>query len=271
LNNTTIQQLNSITIEQLTTLPKHRFYIPPTRIKDGKVSIRGTDVWHITKVLRLSQGHEVIVFDGTGREYRVVLGKQRRQEILGTVVEQWQQQSESPLKLTLVQGIPKSNKMDLIVQKTTELGVNEIIPLHTERSIWKIKQTQSAKVHQRLERWSRIAIEAAKQSCRTAIPLIRPVMTVDEFVTQTPVVDLKLLLWEEEQQATLKQVLGNVSTSVQSAVIVIGPEGGFTPEEAGQLQTQGYQLVSLGQRILRTETAGIVVLGILQYEYGDYQ
>ena len=156
----------------------HRFYVPPTQIKDGNVFIRGADVWHITKVLRLSKGREIIVFDGTGNEYRVVLGKQKPREILGTVIDQWEQQTESPLRLTLVQGLPKANKMDLIIQKTTEIGVNELIPLQTERSEWN-KKGQGDKIHQRLDRWSRISIEAAKQSCRTAIPLIRPIVTVD--------------------------------------------------------------------------------------------
>ena len=229
-------------------------------------------MWHITKVLRLSKGSEVIVFDGTGREYRVALGKAKPREVLGTVLEQWEQHTESPLRLTLVQGIPKPAKMDLIIQKATEIGVNEIIPLQTKRSVWSLKQKQAqgGNVHQRLDRWSRISIEAVKQSCRTAIPLVRPVVTIEDFLAQPPSADVKLLLWEEEQHAHLKQTLRESSPSVQSAIVVIGPEGGFTQEEAEQFQEQGFQAVSLGKRILRTETAGLVALGILQYEYGDY-
>ncbi len=250
----------------------HRFYVPPTQIIDGNVFIRGTDVWHIIKVLRLSKGDEVIVFDGTGREYRVALGKQKRREILGTVLEEWKKDTESPLRLMLVQGLPKANKMDLIVQKATEIGVNEIIPLQTERSIWNTtqKRGQGEKVHQRLERWSRIGIEAVKQSCRTAVPLIRPVLAVEEFLSQDISADLKLLLWEEEQETTLKHALQKHRSPVQSAIVVIGPEGGFTPQEAGQFQAKGYTAVSLGERILRTETASVLMLAILQYECGDY-
>jgi 16S rRNA (uracil1498-N3)-methyltransferase len=251
---------------------KHRFFVPPPQIKHGKVCIRGTDVWHITKVLRLSQGQQVIVFDGTGREYLVVLDRPKRQEVYGFVQEQWEQASESPLKLSLVQAVPKSDKMDLIVQKATEIGVNEIIPLNSSRSIWgtKTKHSQQTKVHQRLERWSRIGIEAAKQSCRTSVPLIRPVVTIEEFLANPPEADLKLLLWEEEEQKTLKESLRNQADNVRSASIAIGPEGGFTPEESTLFQQYGYLPVSLGKRILRTETAGLVVLGILQYEFGDY-
>jgi 16S rRNA (uracil1498-N3)-methyltransferase len=249
----------------------HRFYVPPTQIKDDTVRIYGTDVWHITKVLRLSKGREIIVFDGKGREYRVVLSKQKPREILGTVVAQWDQHTESPLRITLVQGLPKASKMDLIVQKTTEIGVNEIIPLRTERSDWKSPSKKTGgKIHQRLDRWSRISIEAAKQSCRTAIPLIRPLVTVDEFLTQDLSADLKLLFWEEEHHTSLKHTLQNLSMPVRSAIVVIGPEGGLTSQEVLQFQTHDYHPVSLGQRILRTETAGLVVLGILQYEYGDY-
>lgn len=249
----------------------HRFFVPSSRIIDGVVFIRGTDVWHITKVLRLSKGDQVIVFDGTGREYKVALGKQKRREILGTVLDQWEKDTESPLQLTLVQGLPKANKMDLIVQKATEVGVNEIIPLQTERSIWnpKQKRTPDEKVHQRLERWSRISIEASKQSCRTAVPLIRPIVTIKEFLSQPISADLKLLLWEEEKSTSLKDALQKQISPVQSAIVVIGPEGGFTPQEAEQFRSDGYTPVALGKRILRTETASVVVLGILQYECGD--
>ena len=251
---------------------KHRFFVPPPQIKNGKVCIRGADVWHITKVLRLAQGQKVIIFDGTGREYLVALDRPKRQEVFGFVLEQWEQPSESPLKLSLVQAIPKSDKMDLIVQKATEIGVNEIIPLNTARSIWgtKTKHSQEAKVHQRLERWSRIGIEAAKQSCRTSVPLIRPVVRIEEFLSNPPEADLKLLLWEEEEQHALKETLRKQKSTIRSATIVIGPEGGFTPEESELFQQHNYLPVSLGKRILRTETAGLVVLGILQYEFGDY-
>ena len=253
-------------------LSTHRFYVPPTQIIDDNVFIRGADVWHISKVLRLSKGAEVIVFDGTGREYRVVLGKQKRREILGTVLEQWDRNTESPLRLTVVQGLPKANKMDVIVRKATEIGVNEIIPLQSERSVWNAKQKQvrGEKVYQRLDRWSRIGIEAARQSCRTAIPLIRPVVNIEEFLSQNLSADLKLLLWEEEQQRGLKHALRDHTDSIRSAIVVIGPEGGFTQEEAQQFQANGYTPVSLGKRILRTETASVVVLGILQYQFGDY-
>lgn len=253
-------------------MSKHRFFVPPSQISEGKVCLRGTDVWHITKVLRLSAGAEIVVFDGSGREYLVVLEHPKRREVRGTICDQWQKHTESPLRLTLVQGLPQANKMDLIVQKATEIGVNEIIPLETTRSVWssKHKRVQGANVAQRLDRWSRICIEAAKQSCRTAVPLIRPVMTIEEFLAHPLPAEMQLLLWEEEQQTSLKQVLRNSDREIRSAVVVIGPEGGLTPEEAVQFQERGYQWVSLGKRVLRTETAGLVVLGILQYEWGDY-
>jgi len=250
----------------------HRFYVPPRQIIDGNVFIRGTDVWHIQKVLRLATGDQVLIFDGTGREYSVVIGKTKPREILGTVLEQWEQHAESPLQLTLVQGVPKAQKMDVIVQKASEIGVNTIVPLQTERSDVSAKQQQRSpeKASQKLERWARIGIEAAKQSGRTAIPDIESFMGVAEFLAQPLSAELKLLLWEEEQEHSLKQILKAHSTPLRSAVVVIGPEGGFTRDEAEQFTSQGYAPVSLGKRILRTETAGLVVLGILQYEYGDY-
>ena len=250
----------------------HRFFVPPPQIRDGEVCLRGSDAWHITKVLRLGMGANVIVFDGRGHEYRVVLERTKRQEIHGRVVEQWEKQTESPLKLSLVQGMPKGDKLDLIMQKATEIGLFELIPLASERSHWTSVsgQMSAAKVHQRLERLSRIGIEASKQSCRSSVPFIRPVVTVEEFLSAPPEADLKLLLWEEEQGKRLKETLRAQEKPIASAVVLIGPEGGFTPEEAQRFQASGFQSVSLGQRILRTETAGIAVLSILQYEFGDY-
>jgi 16S rRNA (uracil1498-N3)-methyltransferase len=250
----------------------HRFFVPSKQIFEDTVCIRGTDVWHIHKVLRLSQGDQVIAFDGVGHEYRVALSKIKPREILGTIVEHWERHAESPLRLTLVQGLPKANKMDLIVQKASEIGVNTIIPLQTERSDVGAKQKNltGEKASQKLDRWSRIGIEAAKQSGRTAIPRIDTLLSIEEFLAQSVSADLRLLLWEEEQEKKLKTLLQTVSSPVQSAIVVIGPEGGFTQEEAAQFRSYGYQSVSLGKRILRTETAGLVVLGILQYEYGDY-
>ena len=250
----------------------HRFFVPPPQIRDGEVCLRGSDVWHITKVLRLGMGAHIVVFDGRGHEYRVALERIKRQDIYGRVVEQWEKQTESPLKLSLVQGVPKGDKLDLIMQKATEIGMFELIPLASERSYWSSAsgQMSAAKVHQRLERLSRIGIEAAKQSCRSAVPYIRPIVTVEEFLTAPPDADVKLLLWEEEQGKRLKETLRTIETPVRSAIVVIGPEGGLTLEEAQQFQASGFQSVSLGQRILRTETAGIAVLSILQYEFGDY-
>ena len=250
----------------------HRFYVPPKQIIDGNVFIRGTDVWHITKVLRLSKGDHVIVFDGTGCEYRVVIGKRKPREVLGKVIEQWECHTESPLQLTLVQGVPKAKKMDMIVQKASEIGVNTIIPLQTERSDIRVqpKHLSADKIAQKLDRWSHIGVEAAKQSHRTTIPKIEPFMSIQDFFAQRLSADVRLLLWEAEEEQRLKNVLRNHSGAVESAVAVIGPEGGFTRDEAEQFMTDGYYSVSLGKRILRTETAGPVVLGILQYEYGDY-
>ena len=253
-------------------MPLHRFFVPPKQIQDGNVAIRGTDVWHIMKVLRLSRGAEVIVFDGTGREYRVALGDQKRREIKGTVREQWKRQAESPLYLMLVQGVPKAARMDLIVQKATEIGVNKIVPLQTARAdvASRKKNLSQEKSAQKLDRWSRIGVESAKQCQRTSLPILETFMTIDEFLAQSFSADLCVLLWEGEQEQRLKTILRRQAESMRSAILVIGPEGGFTAEEVRRFTEAGYQSVSLGPRILRTETAGLVALSILQYEFGDY-
>lgn len=250
----------------------HRFYVPPKQIIDDTVFIRGADVWHLTKVLRMSSGAEVLAFDGTGREYRVQIGKIKPREVLGTVLEQWERQADSPLRLTLVQGVPKADKMDLIVQKATEIGVNTIIPLNTERADIgaRLKHLSPEKMAQKLDRWTRIGVEAAKQCCRTTIPKVEPFMSIQELLELPLSADLRLLCWEGEHTQQVKTALRQRTEPVHAAIIVIGPEGGLTPEEAALFIAQGYTSVSLGPRILRTETAGLITLGILQYEYGDY-
>jgi 16S rRNA (uracil1498-N3)-methyltransferase len=258
--------------DEVVLMPVHRFFVPPRQVQEGRVCIRGADVWHITKVLRLSRGAEIIVFDGAGREYRVKLDDVKRREITGVVQEQWQRQAESPLWLMLAQGVPRAAKMDLIVQKATEIGVNKIVPLCTERADPGNRETARSpeKSAQKLDRWSRIGMEAAKQCQRSALPTLEPFLTLDEFLAQAFAADLRLMLWEGEQQQRLTTVLRQQPASVTSAILVIGPEGGLTDGEAERLTAAGYASVSLGPRILRTETAGLVALSILQYEFGDY-
>jgi 16S rRNA (uracil1498-N3)-methyltransferase len=244
---------------------QNRFYVNPKWIKGTMVKIRGTDVWHITKVLRFGEGDRIYVFDGTGKEYYVLITEKTPKEVTGVILEKEYKNIESPLKITLAQALPKATKMDLIVQKATELGVHRIIPLKTERVETK---TDIRGLEYRRERWQRISIEAAKQSGRVMIPEIEPIISLESFLSREWE-GLKLLFWEEEKEVRFRQVLEQ-QNEVHEVVVVIGPEGGFSSEEVKKAKEKGFSIVSLGPRILRTESVPIVVLGILQYEWGDF-
>lgn len=167
------------------------------------------------------------------------------------------------LEITLIQGLPKFEKMDSIVQKATELGVKRIIPVITTRTIPSLT-LQKTKL--RLDRWQKIAISAAEQSGRTIIPLISPITNLDQGLLEIDSINLKLFFWEEERSVTLKSVLQKIDAR-NAAAIIIGPEGGFTKEEAKLAKQSEAISVSLGSQLLRTETAPIAALSILLYEF----
>jgi 16S rRNA (uracil1498-N3)-methyltransferase len=240
----------------------NRFYINPKGIKENIVKIRGSDIWHITKVLRFGEGDRIYVFDGTGNEYYVLIAEKTPKEITGVILERKFKEVESPLKITLGQALPKVTKMDLVVQKTTELGVHGIVPLKTERVELDVRG-----VEYRRERWQRIAVESARQSGRVVIPEIEPVISLEAFLSKDHT-GFKLLLWEEEREVKLREVLKQ-QRDVSDVVILVGPEGGFSFDEVKKAKEKDFHIVSLGPRILRTESVAIVVLGILQYEWGD--
>lgn len=246
-------------------MSRHRFYVPPERIRQNTVKIKGADVWHITKVLRLGEGDRIYIFDGTGYEYYVFLTERAPKELTGVVLKkEFKGEVESPLKLTLAQALPKADKLDLILQKATELGVHRFIPLKTERVEIKI---DSKRLESRQERWRRIVVEAAKQSGRVVIPEVDVPISLETLLTRD-YKGVKLLFWEEEKTVKLRSVLEQ-QKEVREALILIGPEGGFSPEEIKKVREKGFHVVSLGPRVLRTESAAIVVSAILQYEWGD--
>lgn len=240
-----------------------RFYVEPEYIKDKRVSISGADARHIRTVLRLDRGDMIDIFDGSGREYAVLIETIGAAKVEGRIIGEKFVEAERLVEVTLFQGLPKASKMDLIIQKSTELGVCRIVPMITSRSI---PDLDSKKKDLRISRWKRIAVEASKQSGRTKVPHVEDILKFsDAFAREF---DLKLIMWESEREAKLKEVLGkcHVSAYPCRVGVFVGPEGGFTNEEIGQARYMGAIPVSMGPRILRTETAGMIATAILMYE-----
>jgi len=222
---------------------------------------------YIRKVLRLGEGAPVLLFDGLGREAEGVIEhlseKEGRIKVLGV----WSVPQDSP-SITLAQSLPKSGKMDLVLQKATELGVCRIIPFLSARSI---ARPEAGKSFDRRERWQKIVIEAARQCRRAHIPEGGRIASFSEMAREAPANAIRIILWEGEMSTGMKVILQN--NSAQHAVayfIVIGPEGGFTEEEIREARDQGFLTAHLGRHILRTETAAIAAIIVIQYEVGTF-
>ncbi len=244
----------------------HRFFVAPEMIIKNRVIIKGSDVNHIRKVLRLSAGDKVTILDGIGGEYLVELIRVTKKEVIGDIVERGERGIEPLIRIVIGQGIPKGDKMDIIIRKGTELGVSLLVPMKTERVIVKIDSQQAPK---KIERWQRIAREAARQSMRATIPEIpEEIVDIQRFCTLCNGCDLKLILWEEEKEMGLRDVLNRDSIPKDIAVI-IGPEGGFSIEEIRIAKGFGFVPTGLGPNILRTETVALAILSIIQFKFGN--
>lgn len=247
-----------------------RVFLVPGAMSGDMVTLAGDDARHLTRVLRMGPGDRYIAIAG-GVEYSVELTTVTRDLAVGRVVGQAPAGGEPPLKLTLVQGLAKGEKMEFVIQKGTELGVSRFIPVMTERSV---VQLTEKKASDRIERWQRIAREAAEQCRRGAVPEVAPLASWEEALKQATAADLKLVPWEEENALGLKAALERLRNAGPSReplriAIFIGPEGGLTSGEAALARARGALLVTLGPRILRTETAGLAVVASIMYEFGD--
>ena len=251
------------------------FFVSPEDIKGNKVLIRGAEARHIVTVLRKKKGDEIDIFDGYGNEFKArILEIDRSGEfprIRAGIIAQKSMQTEPKLKIILFQSIPKGNRLNFIIQKSTEIGVSEIVPIVTERTIVRLDSKRSK---ERVLRWQKIAQEAAKQSRRNWIPSVGPVLdfsqALNEFSERKP--GMGIIAWEAEEKNRLREVLrGRLGRGISdlTLAIFIGPEGGFTPEEVERARSVGLVPVSLGSRILRTETAGLVVAIAALYESSD--
>ncbi|MEG0307450.1 MAG: 16S rRNA (uracil(1498)-N(3))-methyltransferase [Clostridium sp.] len=245
----------------------HKFFIEDNSIVGDVCTIEGDDVKHIYKVLRLKAGDKVNLNNCNGAEFIGEIQEVNKKEVIVNILEKVELNNESPIRVHLFQGLPKAAKMDLIAQKCTELGISKITPIITERVVVKGSETSEFK---KVDRWNRIALEACKQSKRSVIPTINQPMEFEALVSVLKEFDLVVVPYENQENQGMKYVKSQViDKDIKDVAIIIGPEGGFEDSEIQTLKELNAFIVTLGPRILRTETAGFVALSLIMYELGD--
>ena len=244
----------------------HRFFVEPEQIFPEYVEILGGDVNHIRNVLRMSPGDRISVSDGLGTDYICELGQLEAGCLRGRILERKPFDVELSSRLVLYQGLPKGDKMELIVQKAVELGVSRIVPVSLKRCGVKLA---AKKAEATRRRWQAVAESAAKQSGRSVIPQVDPVMTLEEALRDAKALDFRLIPYEcARGMEEARSVLGKIQKG-RSTGVFIGPEGGFEKSEVEAAVEAGAHPISLGRRILRTETAGICILSVLMFHLED--
>lgn len=241
----------------------YQFFVPPENIQGSRIVITGEDVNHIKNVLRMKVGEEIAVSNGSdGREYRCGI-EEIGEEIVCSLRFIKEDGVELPSRITLFQGLPKADKMELIIQKAVELGAYEIVPVSMMRSVVKLDEK---KKHSRIARWQAISEAAAKQSKRSLIPQIQDVMTMRQAIDYAKKMDILFIPYElAEDMSKTRELFSSIKPG-QHIGFFIGPEGGFDKSEIQYALDAGAKPVTLGKRILRTETAGMAVLSILMYQ-----
>ena len=243
----------------------HKFFTPSEYVFGNYAKIIGDDVKHIYKVLRLSEGEEVVLNDCNGTEYLAKINEVTKSEVILDIVKKLDLNNESNIEIVLFQGMPKAQKMDLIVQKGTELGITKFVPLITDRVDVKLKGD-----FKKLDRLNRIALEACKQSKRSIIPRVLEPIKINDLIKEIKEFDLLIVPYENKEDFGIKSLMKDLDkNSIKRIGIVVGPEGGFEEAEIEKLKTEGAYIITLGKRILRTETAGFVATSLIQYELGD--
>lgn len=239
--------------------PRHRFYVAPERISSDKVLFSANQARQITNVLRLRVGDIVYVFDNSGKEYATKLLAVGIPQVVGEITQVTYPKTEAGLRLTLVQGLLKGDKIELILQKCTEIGVSAFVIATTARSVPRIPKERLAS---RIERWQSIVREAAEQSGRVRVPEVRQIVPFEEALSLTD--GEGIIAWEREKDRGISPELLEAA-SANSLTCFIGPEGGFSEEEVQTAMDLGIKPVSLGARILRAETAAVVASTLLIY------
>jgi 16S rRNA (uracil1498-N3)-methyltransferase len=241
-----------------------RFFVDPGDIVSDRAYLYGDDVKHIVKVLRLIAGDTVTLCDGLGCDYEARLIEAEKDRLTLAILQKSACENEPACRVTLYQGLPKAGKMELILQKCVELGVNKIVPFAAQRSVVRLDAKEA---QQKRERYRRIAYEAAKQARRGVVPQVGDILPLSRLDFSEH--DLLLIAYEEEYERTLKAALRIAKEKkgeLKSVGFIVGPEGGLTADEVAFAALNGGESITLGKRILRTETAGMALAAMLFYE-----
>lgn len=243
-----------------------KFFVKQENRKEDKIEIIGSDVNHIKNVLRLKNGDQIqICIQETKENYICEISAIEKEVVQTEILQKIDAIAEGNIELHIFQGLPKADKMELILQKGTELGVSKFIPVAFHRSIVKLAGKDEVK---KIERWQKIAEVAAKQAKRDLVPKVEGVIKVKEICKLANEYDLLLLAYEDETENSIKNELLNIKHTKETLkiAVIVGPEGGIEKEEVEILQKAGAKVVSLGKRILRTETVALQVSSIIMYE-----
>jgi 16S rRNA (uracil1498-N3)-methyltransferase len=248
-----------------------RYFIPPERLVSGKAVIEGNDARHLALVMRARVGDRIVVSDGRGRTVLAEIAELDKTKVTATVIEPLPADAEPAVHVWIAQSLPKGDKMETVIQKCTEIGATRIIPFLSERTVVRYNPPAEEK---RLQRWRKIAKEAAEQAHRDKVPEIEAPMTWKQLLQAASDADAALFCYERENGRTIGEQLKRLFSReaekpVRTVLIVVGPEGGFTEREAREAEAAGIVPVSMGRRILRAETAGMVALACILYEAGE--
>jgi 16S rRNA (uracil1498-N3)-methyltransferase len=243
-----------------------RFFVEDIPGEGGLVFLTGKEANHIRNVLRMKRGDRLIVMDGKGQLFEAIIEELHHKGVRGKIIKALPPPPPPPIEIHLAQALIKSRPMDSLIQKATELGVGSITPFASERTAVRIRPEHLSR---KMDHWEEIMKAACKQSGRPNLPTLNPLLAFEKLIRNAQSQGtLKVLLWEAEKEADLKGLLRS-AVQLPRIVAIVGPEGGFTPKEIRLARDAGFRIVSLGSRILRSETAAITLVSIMQYEWGD--
>ena len=243
-----------------------RFFVDNILPETGYVSITGKEARHIHNVLRMKKGETLILMDMAGQSYEATIEALQHKEVKAQITKTSPPLPPSPVTISLAQALIKSHPMEYLIQKATELGIHSIHPFYSERTFIQLK---SAHLKNKMDRWMEIMKSACKQCGRVSLPELNTPLLFEELINNAAnTKTLKILLWEDEEKVDLKRLLASAN-SAPHVFVIVGPEGGFTLNEIKLAREAGFHIASLGNRILRAETAAVSLLSIIQYEWGD--